>query len=251
MEILNESFIPVNKKGSGIHIKKKNRGKFTEYCGGEVTQKCIDKAKKSKNPTLRKRATFADNARKWKHAQGGTLIPKHQTGTGKDGVVYSRLDIDGLRQDPDFKKEFNLYMNDENLRIAQDSLINRGANFAQRIAVLSSLISESGGETKEHGNGAVGLVGWRGDRAKNLAKTLSGQLHHLMSELFSNASGTNWHHGGTGSGVNTAQEMYELFNSTENINQATAAITRGYVRPEEHERDKRKRLSQIIKKYMK
>jgi hypothetical protein len=97
----------------------------------------------------------------------------------------------------------------------------------------------------------VGLVGWRGDRAKNLSKTLSGQLHHLMSELFSNASGTNWHHGGTGSGVNTAQEMYELFNSTENVNQATAAITRGYVRPEEHERDKRKRLSQIIKKYMK
>jgi hypothetical protein len=23
--------------GSGIHIKKKNRGKFTEYCGGKVT----------------------------------------------------------------------------------------------------------------------------------------------------------------------------------------------------------------------
>lgn len=90
MEILNESFIPVNKKGSGIHIKKKNRGKFTEYCGGEVTQKCIDKAKKSKNPTLRKRATFADNARKWKHAQGGTLIPKHETGTGKGGVQPSR-----------------------------------------------------------------------------------------------------------------------------------------------------------------
>lgn len=75
MEILNESFIPVNKKGSGIHIKKKNRGKFTEYCGGEVTQKCIDKAKKSKNPTLRKRATFAQNSRSWskKHFLGGAI----------------------------------------------------------------------------------------------------------------------------------------------------------------------------------
>jgi hypothetical protein len=29
--------VPYLKKGSGIHIKKKNRGKFTEYCGGEVT----------------------------------------------------------------------------------------------------------------------------------------------------------------------------------------------------------------------
>lgn len=90
MEILNETLLSSFKKGSKIKIKKKNRGKFTQYCGGEVTQECIDKAKKSKNPTLRKRATFADNARKWKHAQGGTLIPKHETGTGKDGVQPSR-----------------------------------------------------------------------------------------------------------------------------------------------------------------
>ena len=61
------------KKGNGIHIKKKNRGKFTEYCGGEVTNECIQKAKKSKNPTLRKRATFAQNSRSWKHQQGGLL----------------------------------------------------------------------------------------------------------------------------------------------------------------------------------
>lgn len=67
--------IPYLKKGSGIHIKKKNRGKFTEYCGGEVTDKCIQRAKNSKNPTLRKRATFAQNARGWakKHAGGGPL----------------------------------------------------------------------------------------------------------------------------------------------------------------------------------
>ena len=36
MEILEIMGIPYFKKGSGIHIKKKNRGKFTEYCGGEV-----------------------------------------------------------------------------------------------------------------------------------------------------------------------------------------------------------------------
>jgi hypothetical protein len=29
------------KNGSGIHIKKKNRGKFTSYCGGKVTDECI------------------------------------------------------------------------------------------------------------------------------------------------------------------------------------------------------------------
>lgn len=53
------------KKGNKIHIKKKNRGKFTEYCGGKVTDECIRRAKASGNPTLVKRATFAANARKW------------------------------------------------------------------------------------------------------------------------------------------------------------------------------------------
>lgn len=33
--------IPYFKKGSGIHIKKENRGKFTDYCGGKVTNECI------------------------------------------------------------------------------------------------------------------------------------------------------------------------------------------------------------------
>ena len=82
MDILNIIQVPYFKKGNGIHIKKKNRGKFTEYCNGKVTQECIDKAKKSNNPTLRKRATFADNARKWKHQKGGSLVPKHQNPAG-------------------------------------------------------------------------------------------------------------------------------------------------------------------------
>ena len=60
-------YIDYFKKGSKIRIKKKNRGKFTEYCGGNVTQECIDRAKGSSNPTLRKRATFAENSRKWHH----------------------------------------------------------------------------------------------------------------------------------------------------------------------------------------
>jgi hypothetical protein len=41
MEILEIMNVPYYKKGKGIHIKKKNRGKFTEYCGGEVTNECI------------------------------------------------------------------------------------------------------------------------------------------------------------------------------------------------------------------
>ena len=57
------------KKGgkNKIHIKKENRGKFTEYCGGKVTSECIQRGKNSPNPVIRKRATFAANVRKFKH----------------------------------------------------------------------------------------------------------------------------------------------------------------------------------------
>lgn len=58
--------------GGGIHIKKANRGKFTEYCGGKVTSECIRRGKNSSSPAVRKRATFAQNARNW-HADGGFL----------------------------------------------------------------------------------------------------------------------------------------------------------------------------------
>lgn len=54
-----------SKKGSKIHIKKENRGKFTKYCNGKVTDECIQKGKHSSNPKIRKQATFAANARKW------------------------------------------------------------------------------------------------------------------------------------------------------------------------------------------
>ena len=61
------------KNGSKIHIKKQNRGKFTDYCGGKVTEECIQKGLHSPNAAIRKRANFARNARRWKHQQGGAL----------------------------------------------------------------------------------------------------------------------------------------------------------------------------------
>ena len=66
--------IESSKKGSKIHIKKENRGKFSDYCGGKVTEECIQRGKNSPNPTIRKRATFAKNVRAWKHQEGGSLL---------------------------------------------------------------------------------------------------------------------------------------------------------------------------------
>lgn len=76
MSYLNKLYTPdflQYSNGGRIHIKKKNRGKFTDYCGGKVTAECIAKGKKSKSPAVRKRAVFAENSRKWKHDEGGPL----------------------------------------------------------------------------------------------------------------------------------------------------------------------------------
>lgn len=63
--------IPMLANGSGIHIKKENRGKFTET--KKRTGKTTEELTHSKNPLTRKRAIFAQNAKKWKHGDGGEV----------------------------------------------------------------------------------------------------------------------------------------------------------------------------------
>lgn len=67
-QLLESAYPKIFKVGgkSPIHIKKANRGKFTQYCGGKVTSECIAKGMQSPNPKIRKQAVFANNARKWK-----------------------------------------------------------------------------------------------------------------------------------------------------------------------------------------
>lgn len=72
-------------KTGGIHIKKENRGKFTDYCEGKVTAECIQRGKNSPSATIRKRATFAQ----WsKREEGGILHA--QTGA-KVNLSYQTL----------------------------------------------------------------------------------------------------------------------------------------------------------------
>lgn len=50
-----------------IHIKESQKGSFTSYCGGKVTNECIQRGKNSPNPKIRKKAIFAQNSRRWSH----------------------------------------------------------------------------------------------------------------------------------------------------------------------------------------
>lgn len=260
------------KQGSGIHIKKKNRGKFTDYCNGKVTSECIARGKRSKNPLTRKRATFAANARRWKHEEGSKihkpfghrsisdngfistkqLKKKHKSGIslhGGGGPVKKtrKLDFIAISKDPEYKKRFGWRMNPQNMAIIQDSITNRGRGINDIVALSSQIIPENGGETGDHGNGAFGLIGWRGERAKNLPKTLDGQAHVLMNSLHSNPKATDWTHGGAGTNVNTGKEMRQVFLNSKNHGQATKAFMKGYVRPPKSEWDKRIQFAEYLK----
>ena len=80
----------LKKGGSGIHIKPSQRGSFTKYCNGKVTNECIQKGKNSPDPKIRKKATFALNSRKWSHSKG---VRKHQYGDtiNQSPIVTQRL----------------------------------------------------------------------------------------------------------------------------------------------------------------
>lgn len=65
------------KKGSGIHIKKENRGKFTASAkkAGQSVQEHARSVLKDPDatPLQKKRANFARNAAKWKHQKGDKI----------------------------------------------------------------------------------------------------------------------------------------------------------------------------------
>jgi hypothetical protein len=57
--------------GGTIHIKPENKGKFTAT--KKKTGKTTEELTHSTNPVTKKRAIFAQNAKKWKHEDGGRL----------------------------------------------------------------------------------------------------------------------------------------------------------------------------------
>jgi len=71
MEKIFINYFPVEEGKSGIKIKPENKGKFnaTKKRTGKTTEELTH----SKNPLTRKRAIFAQNAKKWHHKEGGLI----------------------------------------------------------------------------------------------------------------------------------------------------------------------------------
>jgi hypothetical protein len=77
-----------------IHINPKNKGKFNAL--KKRTGKTTEQLKHSKNPLTRKRATFAANAKKWKHADGG-LVQYPEGGTITNPKKLSNINVYGTK----------------------------------------------------------------------------------------------------------------------------------------------------------
>jgi len=71
----------------GIEIKKSREGLLHKNLGvkngAKLSMAELEKAKASKYPAERKRATFAENARKWNHGKGKESKPRSEKLYGK------------------------------------------------------------------------------------------------------------------------------------------------------------------------
>lgn len=94
MNILEIIGVPYYKDGSRIHIKEKNKGKFTESAkqhnmGVQEFATHVLNNKDKYIPTQIKRANFARNAKKFKHAKGGLIKKHHQGGVSEPVVIIA------------------------------------------------------------------------------------------------------------------------------------------------------------------
>lgn len=265
------------KSGGKIHIKKSHKGLFTDYCGGNVTSECIQRGKNSSDPKIRKRATFAANARKWKHQQGGTLFQPFINNQDYD-VFNSQSDTDELfsyvaqnpvkRNDypvvsvspePFVTKSFtapeigwsvtgsqnmkkdNIQVpgaHNENLNYINIKLKEQGIGRIQRAAILANVVGESGGNPN-----AVGDKG----KAKGIlqwhpdryrsATTLDKQISLLIDEI-NNINSGGW------LGNKSWKNKFETGDLRDSVNVFTA----NFIRPadKEGESNKRYKHAQLI-----
>lgn len=203
------------KSGSKIHIKKSQRGSFTRYCNGKVTSECIRRGKNSPDPKIRKKATFAANARKWKHADGGIVDPE-----GFEGIVTTN--------NRPYNKDYVSYIN--------EALKQKGLNKEQRASILANIIEESGGDPyAKNPNGFYGLLQWANNRyaptkERDPYKELDNQINYIISTKDNSTDKKSWTHGGTGSGFRSLLDAISAFKGS-NLAKVMKGYTLGYVRP--------------------
>lgn len=133
-----------------------------------------------------------------------------------------------------YKPIHNRGFNPAYMEEIQDSLIARNYAEPQRVAILSNILHETGGDPTLIGPGGFrGIVQWGDDRYPNTEK-LNEQITELLNTS-ENVKTPNWSDGGGGNPIiNTAKEAYNTFWNSKDPYEATLYYTKGYVRPKDY-----------------
>ena len=159
------------KKGSGIHIKKSHEGRFTEYCGGNVTEECIRRGKNSTDPKIRKQAVFAQNARKFKHQDGGSIYGTSQIQTNgnlsQQWKQQQEMAVQNFNQSMEQKKQL-----DEMKRMQESQALGQsiGNTVGQLFGRGMQAVTQNIREKKDQEN-KVGII----DGGQEIAQTTTPQ----------------------------------------------------------------------------
>lgn len=169
--------IPYLAKGSGIHIKKENRGKFTET--KKRTGKTTEELTHSKNPLTRKRAIFAQNSRKFKHEDGGEVHKPNGHRSILDNGWFKTKD---LKNPLTYQQGGPFQISDSQPQVLQRyiSLVNQGIpqQAAFDTSHLSMIEDSRPGKYYSFGRRASNLGGW----TKNATDSLTnGRYKNLQN----------------------------------------------------------------------
>lgn len=161
-----------------------------------------------------------------------------------------KVDFQSYLNDPEYSKRKFLI---ENMKILQDSLISRKYQEPQRLAILSAVGDETGGDPQalSEDKQFSGIIQWGAGRKPNSPK-LGEQIHQMLNEIETPKS-PYWSDGGGGlPKVPNLIDGYNSFWNSKSPSDAALYLNKGYVRPrEESDRFRRARQATIMKKYLK
>ena len=161
-----------------------------------------------------------------------------------------KVDFQSYLNDPEYSKRKFLI---ENMKILQDSLISRKYQEPQRLAILSAVGDETGGDPQalSEDKQFSGIIQWGAGRKPDSPK-LGEQIHQMLNEIETPKS-PYWSDGGGGlPKVPNLIDGYNSFWNSKSPSDAALYLNKGYVRPrEESDRFRRARQATIMKKYLK
>lgn len=233
-------------EGGPIHIKKENRGKFTESAkragmGVQEFARHVLANKENYSPLMRRRANFARNANKWKHDEGGSLNlewPLNGESFGSSPLRENYVQAESEIKFDDISTTRNRPYNSDYISYIYDRLKNTYLGDKQIAAIIGSIIEESGGNpfiASDTGK-YKGLLQWDADRytseSDDVYDELDRQIQYILRSITNTSDGKSWTHGGKGSGYSSLKEPYNKFyNDDLDVGEITKAFNLGYVRP--------------------